>query len=413
MVSLNDQWSVPQPPGATVISPSYSDRACTAEDTLRRITPFLPRYGITRVSRLTGLDTIGVPVWSAVSPNARSIAIHHGKGITDAEARVSATMEALERAVAGNPPIETVTATRTSLLAAGNVVESLNSLIGHGQTDITDGETIDWVCGFDVLSRVDVWVPRDAVLLDRTSETARFWQSSDGLASGNTLEEAIFHGVLERIERDAEALWNIAAEEQRLATCCDPLSFQDPIIDQITGRIDGAGLTLRLFDISSDIGVACFAALLAPVSIGSMNQARFVDVTKGSGAHPDPVRATIRAMTEAIQSRLTYISGARDDIYPETFARPLSRELQNLFSARPLPRPFLKGAGSETLELMFANVLQRLRMRNIGSAIVVPLTPPGFPFAVAKIFVPDLENPKGDRKRRFGTRAISKALFST
>lgn len=412
MKSLDDQLLAPDGSGATTISRSYSDRTCSAEETLKRVTPFLSLYGITRVSRLTGLDNIGVPVWSAVSPNARSIAVHHGKGITDVDARVSATMEALERAIAGNPPIDTVTATRTSLLASGNAVESLNGLIGRGQPDITDEETIEWVRGFDVLSAVDTWVPRDAALLDRTSDTNRFWQSSDGLASGNTLEEAILHGVLERIERDAETLWNIAAEEHRLGACCDPLSFQDPVIDDIAARIDRAGLTLRLFDISSDIGIPCFAAFLAPVSIETMNHSRYVDVTKGTGAHADPVRATIRAMTEAIQSRLTHISGARDDMYPEIFARPLSRELRNYFNARPLPRRFPKGTCSGRLELMIDNVLESLRIRSIESVIVVRLTPPDFPFAVAKVFVPDLENPEGNRKRRFGARAISKALFS-
>ena len=63
----------------------------------------LPRFGVTRLSRLTGLDSIGVPVWNAVSPNARSIVINQGKGITDLDAKVSAAMEALERSIAGDP----------------------------------------------------------------------------------------------------------------------------------------------------------------------------------------------------------------------------------------------------------------------------------------------------------------------
>ncbi|WEZ85506.1 YcaO-like family protein (plasmid) [Rhizobium sp. 32-5/1] len=403
---------MPEPPEATAPSPIYSDRICSADETLSRITPFLPSYGITRVSRLTDLDTIGVPVWSAVSPNARSIVIHHGKGITDADARVSATMEALERAIAGNPSIDTIAATRASLRAERQAVNSLDGLIAQGQMDITDEETIEWVRGTDVLSKSNTWVPREAIVLDRTPEVVRFWQSSDGLASGNTLQEASFHGVLERIERDAETLWNIADAEHRLKTCCDPFGFQDPVIDGLVGRIDGAALVLRLFDITSDIGIACFAAFLAPTAIATKSHPRFIDVTKGSGAHPDPVRAAIRAITEAIQSRLTYISGARDDIYPEIFKRPLPLEILSYFAAHPKAMPLQKTTGSVQLDVMFDSILRHLRSRSIGSVVMVPLTPPDFPFSVAKVLVPDLENPPGARKRRFGPRAISKALFS-
>lgn len=412
MILLNDEIPIPGPPEATAPSPTYSDRICSTEETLRRVIPFLPRYGITRVSRLTGLDTIGVPVWSAISPNARSIVIHHGKGVTDTDARVSATMEALERAVAGNPPMDTIIATRASLHAEGHAVNCLEGLIARGQTDIGDEETIAWVRGTDVLSTVDTWVPYEAVVLDRTPDVVRFWQSSDGLASGNTLLEASLHGVLERIERDAEILWNIAGEEQRLETCCDPFSLEDPIVDDFVGRIDGAGLTLRLFDITSDIGIACFAAFLGPAPIATRSLPRFIDVTKGSGAHPDPVRAAIRAITEAIQSRLTYISGARDDLYPQTFDRPLPPEIIRYFDTKPRPVPFPHTSGSVALGELYDTVLGHLGNRSVGSVIVVPLTPPDLPFSVTKVLVPDLENPQGTRKRRFGPRGISKALFS-
>ncbi len=89
-------------------SSPYSDRACSAEETFRRIEPCLAAHGITRLGRLTGLDKVGIPVWQAVSPNARSIVINNGKGITDLDAKVSAAMEALERTVAGAPAVKTV-----------------------------------------------------------------------------------------------------------------------------------------------------------------------------------------------------------------------------------------------------------------------------------------------------------------
>ena len=64
---------------------------------------FLKKLGITRVGDLTGLDTIGLPVWFAVQPNSRTLAVSQGKGLTHDQARISAVMEAAESAIAERP----------------------------------------------------------------------------------------------------------------------------------------------------------------------------------------------------------------------------------------------------------------------------------------------------------------------
>ena len=79
-------------------------------------------------------------------------------------------------------------------------------------------------------------------------------------------------------------------------------------------QIATCGLQLRLFDMTSDIAVPCYATTLADAGILNARQPRYHDVTIGHGAHPVARRAAIRAVTEAAQSRLTYISGARDDV---------------------------------------------------------------------------------------------------
>lgn len=393
-----------------ITSSLYSDRSCSAEETFRRIEPYLAAHGVTRLGRLTGLDKIGIPVWQAVSPNARSIVINNGKGITDLDAKVSAAMEALERTVAGAPALSTVITSRRQLLAKGHHADPLLPLVAKAQADIDDDEEIAWTEGYDLIAGRPAWIPFNAATLDRTIRNPRFWQSSDGLASGNNLTEAILHGLLERIERDAEVLWEISEPKLRMAACIDPASFADPVLNGLIAKITSADLTLRLFDITSDIGIPVVVTLLGPSEITQARRIRYLDVTIGSGAHPSPVRAAIRAVTEAAQSRLTFISGARDDIRPENFTRELPESIRRCFDAVPRTAAPSSTTLPEGAEGLLQLTIDRLRKAGINSAIAVSLGDPSLPFAVAKLVVPQLENPAGDRKRRFGYRAISKTL---
>ncbi|MBB5534878.1 YcaO-like family protein [Rhizobium giardinii] len=395
--------------GETALS-SYCDRVIAPEETLARIKPFLCRFGVTRLGRLTGLDNIGIPVWNAVSPNARSIVINQGKGITDIDAKVSAAMEALERAVACEPCIATRCASRDAMLAAGEQAIPLHALTAHGFADLDDSEEVRWASGHDLLKDETAWVPLDAASLDRTRDDCRYWQSSDGLASGNTQTEATLHGTLERIERDAEVLWRMMPLAKRLQTFLDHAAFGDAVLSDVVGRIIDAGLTLRLFDITSDIAVPCYTALLAPKDILSMKQPLYHQATIGHGCHPNPVRAAVRAITEVAQSRLTYISGARDDVFPETFTRPLAEETRVLFTATAAPRAVARPPVAEGPDALLAHVLRRLSDAHIKTAVALPLLHGDFPFSVVKVFLPQLENPDGLRKRRLGPRAVARML---
>nr|WP_201009188.1 YcaO-like family protein [Rhizobium rhizogenes]QCL09432.1 hypothetical protein pC5.7c_565 [Rhizobium rhizogenes] len=390
---------------------SYSDRSCSPNETMARIMPSLAKHGITRLARLTDLDRIGIPVWNAITPNSRSIVINQGKGIEDIDAKVSAAMEALERAVAGNPQIEIRRTSFRQLDSEGSAANPLHCLISAGRSEIQPEEILAWTLGYDIIAERDVWVPADAVLLDDTRAN-RFWQSSDGLASGNTLLEATFHGLLERIERDAEVVSQFGSQEERRRRCIDVHSFYDPILSGLAQRVRDAGFRLQMFDTTSDVGVPCFEAFMAPV-VPSEITLRYIEVTHGAGAHPNPVRAAIRAVTEAAQSRITYISGARDDIHPDTFTRPLPDHLHEalfLESNRYTPREnVIPGA---TLNDMLPGVIGKLKAVGVKSAIAVHLNPGEDDFSVAKVLVPGLENPDGSRKRRFGSRALKRIMKS-
>lgn len=318
-------------------------------------------------------------------------------------------MEALERVIASTPRCDTLQATTHALKSAGKRFHKLPNLIAPGQTVAGDDENVDWVAGRELISGEEIHVPLEAVMLDRTLGDCRYWQSSDGLASGNTVEEATFHGLHERIERDAYVLWQVSRFEARRASCIDPRSLGCADTTALVARIETAGLVLRLFDITSDIGVPSFTALVAPKEVLCARRPRFVDVNYGAGTHPSVQKGIARAITEAAQSRMTFISGGRDDIYPSVYRQPLAEETRHLLRAHPgtVCREDFKsqvgGGLSATVDV--------LRRMGLGPIIAVPLTDPAWPFAVVKVLAPELENPEGGRAQRFGARALSKGSF--
>ncbi|WP_051228400.1 YcaO-like family protein [Pleomorphomonas oryzae] len=383
---------------------------CRPEDTLARVAPALAKYGVTRLAKVTGLDAIGIPVWNAIRPNARTLAVFQGKGLTDMDAKASAVMEALERACAERPSLLVRTASAEDIAGGGELCDPLDDLIAIGRRPLDRTSRLEWVEGHDLVSDRSVWVPYEAVLLDFT-RPSHFWQSSDGLASGNTDKEATFHGLLERIERDADTLWSLERIERQAATCISSADLGDPVVLSLVGRIERAGFRLQLFDMTSDLGIPTVSALLSPADALALRSLRYIDVTMGSGTHPLAYRAALRAITEAVQSRLTLITGTRDDVGNDVYASRVSEPL--LRKLRLQPQAMISAdltEPGESVEAMLARVLQRLQDHGIDRVVAVRMNPGEDRFSVMKMIVPGLEHPEGRRQRRFGARALSRLM---
>jgi ribosomal protein S12 methylthiotransferase accessory factor len=386
----------------------YSDRVVCATDTVARMRQRFAHFGITRLADVTGLDKIGIPVWMAVRPNSKTLAVSQGKGLNEPAAQASAVMEAAEIATAERFPVATRISTIERLIAEGIRVDPLHGLLARGEKPPAATEPMRWVEGHDLLRNDNVWVAAEAVSLDAVEASGRrtrYWQSSDGLASGNILIEAVVHGLLERIERDASTLWLFRSDKDVFDCCIDPTTLNDEAVDGLARQIDGAGFQVRLFDISSDIGVPVMFAIIAPKPDGFEQHWKHFDISSGSGAHPSPSRAAIRAITEAAQSRVTSITGARDDFDPNLYGVTSKGDLTTYFRAAPLHRSGLDEIPRDPAEnLLF--IVERLRATGIGSAIVVPFDTGIEGFAVAKVLVPELEHPPGNRKKNYGRRAL-------
>ena len=71
-------------------------RSNNVDETLKLIKANYKKFGITRVANVTGLDHVGIPIYSAIRPNSKTIVSSAGKGLTDKESLISAVMESIE-----------------------------------------------------------------------------------------------------------------------------------------------------------------------------------------------------------------------------------------------------------------------------------------------------------------------------
>ena len=83
---------------AAVVS-STNSRKLNIKKTIKNNESKIKTAGITRITEITHLDRIGIPVFSAIRPTAQDggIIIYGGKGNTPDHAKASAMMEGFER----------------------------------------------------------------------------------------------------------------------------------------------------------------------------------------------------------------------------------------------------------------------------------------------------------------------------
>ncbi|HEX2316799.1 MAG TPA: YcaO-like family protein [Thermomonospora sp.] len=374
---------------------SGTHRAVTLDDTWSRIRSLLPGFGVTRVADITGLDTIGIPVATAYRPNSRSLAVSQGKGTTWAASRVSAAMEAIEHAHGE----------RIDLPVRLARYAELPSAVAPWDLARTQAQTVDeytpllWLEARRLADGDPVAVPYEAVSIDFTLPwgltTAGLCRDSNGLAGGNTALEAVVHALCEVIERDALALWELRDPDDQAATRIDPCTLDDPEVDRLLDRFEAAGVEAALFDITSDVGVP---AMLCQIVEADPDPFRPLPPAAGMGCHPHPALAASRALTEAAQSRLIAISGARDDVTRETYDADedlaASLALRDLVrSGATHARPYEGDAADHgTLGDDLDWLLDRLTAAGFHDMAVADLTRPDVGLPVVKVLVPGLES---------------------
>ena len=228
----------------------------------------------------------------------------------------------------------------------------------------------------------------------RVPGSGAFSPSTNGLASGNHLSEAALHGLCEVIERDAETLWTIGGEKTAEETRVDPASVNDPASSALLERFREAGIDVMIWDMTSDVGVACFGVLICDDQADA--DLYPYPAAHGSGCNPDRGIALCRALTEAAQSRLTAIAGSRDDLTIDHYQAFQSAERlqENRALARaPARRDFTATPDvvGESVDADLEHVLAALAGRGMTQAILVDLSEPDLELAFVRTIVPGLE----------------------
>jgi ribosomal protein S12 methylthiotransferase accessory factor len=133
--------------------------------------------------------------------------------------------------------------------------------------------------------------------------TPLFRSDTNGLASGNAMEEAILHAILEVVERDALSL---AERNRSMGTrlTIEKEGLAREVLDKFTEH--GIDIHLWLLDGKTPLPTVAAAADDKVTKDPAM-------LVIGSGTHPDPEIAALRALTEVAQSRASYLQGGRND----------------------------------------------------------------------------------------------------
>jgi len=317
-------------------------------------TKLLEGFAISRVADITRLDTVGVPVFTAIRALSKTLAIHAGKGLSPQMCRAGAIIEAIEFEIAEHPHGDATVASALQIPAEDRL--AIEDCFPARASIVNDFTQLAWEETTNIQNGVTKLVPSDLIWMNTRikGQPLMFFQmSSNGVAAGATLEDAILSGLYEVLERDA---WT---NHQFLLDNCGYMPTRVPLIalpepvEGLLRKIETARLKLYLFDLTNDYQVPVFGVMLLDLS------GNCAGTFGGYGAHLNAEIAATRAITEALQARACYIAGARDDMFRRQFLlmkRLDQNRLDQMFSELASGNPI-----SELRTLHFQTIKEELR----------------------------------------------------
>lgn len=395
----------------SLIATSSSWREKSLHSTLRRIKKISHQIGITRVTDVTRLDKIGLPVFCSIRPGATkgSLCVNAGKGLLSLEAEVGAYMEAFEYAMAefNSTRFSIDISTPRRITNQKTFKSNFLDLCPVWNSRILPDAPIEVVTFKDINSSNLVQLPAELAFSPIISTRGQqlFGCSTNGLSSGNTMREAIIHGVFEVIERDIQA-FNFFQENSYLVTN-DSLPEN---LKLLVKNIESAGFKFFLRYTENLFGLPYFQAFI--------DENKFVPIaiSHGTGVHMSSSIAAVRAITEAAQSRLSYIHGGRDDLIdrynyfvkqnPKVERESIERLRLSIAQKKRIIKfeeiPTLK---YEDINEVLEFIKRKLHSCGFSQILTFELSPPRLDLKAVKVVIPRMEsfNPK---LKRIGPRLV-------
>lgn len=391
-------------------------RIVAPEDTIKRIQPYMRRIGVTRIADTTGLDTLGMHIFSAIRPtdaDLDGISVYNGKGLTKADSKAGAMMEAIERYRAESwlGPIYRGTYREIVALHPEAQVMNPGSMRLQRRKPFDPSRSLEWVDGWDLLEDRPAIVAMNFVLCPYHGPGRGIFDcSTNGLASGNCIEEAVVHALAEVIERDSYTIAMVRSElsnrfdqvlRQLLTAERHPLADIDgslfpridldtvpPQVRVLVRQAERAGTETMIRDITSDIGIASFLAILRSRNADGSDFA-----AGGFGCDPNSTIAAVRAITEAAQGRNVCIQGVREDARAVQPLNPAKEKwLWRNDGALVVPFDQVPSYQNDDIRADLELLIERLKAAGVREAYAVDLSDPDIPAAVARVVVPEMES---------------------
>lgn len=155
-----------------------------------------------------------------------------------------------------------------------------------------------WVWGYSFLQERPILVPELLAYYSLGCGSRGFvYETSNGCALGGSLEEAIFYGIMEVVERDSFLMtWYAQLSLSRL----DPYSADDEELVLMINRMRAVGgYDLYLYNSTMEHGIPSIVAL------AKNRKQKGLNLICAAGAHLDPVRAVKTAVHELAGMMLT------------------------------------------------------------------------------------------------------------
>lgn len=363
------------------------------EETVKLATRKLKRfwhgafYGLQEIGNA---DLIGLPVYRvSCSKNFNE----WGKGITPEQSRASAIMERVERISASAFFRDSIEATHSSFNNLGKDAVSRKDFgllnmhyVLYGENRINNIE-MDWVKSHSLVSGKEILVPAQEVFLGYRNQKFHDSLCSNGLASGNTIEEAIVQAVCEVIERHVyhKAYFNFPKSRR-----VDLDTVENPELKRIIGQLKSKGFEIAANDISDGWNLSSISTFI----YHPKEETIFNSYLK-VGTSTDPEVAIIRAITEYAQNRAVAIHRASYGKDAEGFFHGASEETLEQYKwatddENLIPIKELNSISKDDFKKEIEIITEDIRQKGYD-LLVHDLTHPKIGIPVVRAMIPGLQ----------------------